>query len=163
IVMVERTALDGDGRVVVEVPAAVGDHVRPAGEDLAPGQVVFEAGTVRGPGHRGVLPRAGCRNVPVSPRPPVAVLAPGGELVGGPAVRKGAGCTELHRPRGRAVADEALRRGRDGKLHLVRVFSAFGGDGRLHVRSSGGQASSLLRSMALANALALVPDGDGVD
>jgi molybdopterin biosynthesis enzyme len=30
------------------------------------------------------------------------------------------------------------------------------------VRSSGGQASNLLRSMALANALAVLPDGDGV-
>ena len=37
------------------------------------------------------------------------------------------------------------------------------GEGQLHVRSSGGQASHLLRAMALANALALLPDGDGVD
>ena len=36
-------------------------------------------------------------------------------------------------------------------------------DGRYRVRSSGGQASNLLRSMALANALAILPDGDGVD
>jgi molybdopterin molybdotransferase len=36
-------------------------------------------------------------------------------------------------------------------------------DGRLHVRSSGGQGSNLLRSMALANALAFVPDGDGIE
>jgi molybdopterin biosynthesis enzyme len=30
------------------------------------------------------------------------------------------------------------------------------------VRSAGGQGSNLLRSMAMANALALVPDGPGV-
>ena len=30
------------------------------------------------------------------------------------------------------------------------------------MRRSGGQSSHLLRAMALANALALVPDGDGV-
>ena len=35
--------------------------------------------------------------------------------------------------------------------------------GRLHVRSSGGQGSHLLRAMALANALAVLPDGAGVD
>ncbi|MEO6121682.1 MAG: hypothetical protein ABIW46_00350 [Acidimicrobiales bacterium] len=34
--------------------------------------------------------------------------------------------------------------------------------GRLHVRSSGGQGSHLLLAMALANALALLPDGEGV-
>jgi molybdopterin biosynthesis enzyme len=34
--------------------------------------------------------------------------------------------------------------------------------GRLVVRSSGGQASNLLRSLALADALAVLPDGDGV-
>ena len=37
------------------------------------------------------------------------------------------------------------------------------GDGRLHVRRSGGQGSHMLRAMALANALAVLPDGEGVD
>ena len=59
--------------------------------------------------------------------------------------------------------DVAARRHADGKLHLVRVIAEFGDDGRVHVRSSGKQASNLLRAMALANALALVPDGDGVE
>ncbi len=60
------------------------------------------------------------------------------------------------------MADEALPRRPDGKLHLDRVVATHGPDGRLHVRRSGGQGSHLLRAMALANALALVPDGDGV-
>ena len=57
-----------------------------------------------------------------------------------------------------------------GDANIVTLFE--GGDaahaatadeaGRLHVRSSGGQGSHLLRSMALANALALLPDGEGV-
>jgi len=68
----------------------------------------------------------------------------------------------LLRPTVEAVADEALPRRRDGKLHLDRVIATQGGDGRVHVRPSGGQASHLLRAMALANALALIPDGDGV-
>ncbi len=68
----------------------------------------------------------------------------------------------LLRPTVPAVADEALPRRPDGKLHLDRVVAVNGTDGRIHVRRSGGQASHLLRAMALANALALVPDGDGV-
>jgi molybdenum cofactor synthesis domain-containing protein len=68
----------------------------------------------------------------------------------------------LLRPVVEAVADEPLPRRPDGKLHLIRVVATHGADGRYHVRQSGGQGSHMLRAMALANALALVPDGDGV-
>jgi molybdopterin molybdotransferase len=61
-----------------------------------------------------------------------------------------------------AMADEDLRRSPDGKTHFARVRADFGPDGRLHVRSSGGQASNLLRAMADANALAVLPDGPTV-
>ncbi|HEX2191843.1 MAG TPA: gephyrin-like molybdotransferase Glp [Acidimicrobiales bacterium] len=84
------------------------------------------------------------------------------ELFARPALRRMMGHTVLDRPRVPAVADEDLRRRPDGKLHLVRVVAATAEDGRWHVRSSGGQASHLLHAMARANALALVPDGDGV-
>jgi molybdenum cofactor synthesis domain-containing protein len=60
------------------------------------------------------------------------------------------------------VADTAITRRRDGKLHLDRVVATPGDDGRFHVRSAGGQESHMLRAMAGANALALVPDGEGV-
>jgi molybdopterin molybdotransferase len=285
VVMVERThAEDGGGAVVVEVPAGPGDHVRAAGEDLRAGQVVFEAGTLLGPGHVGVLASIGCETVAVVPRPRVGVLSTGDELVSGPvplrpgqirdanrpmllalaaesgfeavdlgvvgddeaaltaavedgvagcdglvttggvsvgdfdyvkavldrlgrmhwwqvaikpakplafgvvgdvpvlglpgnpvsamvsfelfarpALRRMGGHPEIDRPRVTAVADEALRRRPDGKLHFVRVVASPGDDGRWHVRSSGGQASHLLRAMALANALALLPDGEGVE
>ena len=85
------------------------------------------------------------------------------ELFARPALRRMSGHRHLDRPKVRAVADEPLRRRPDGKLHFVRVVASAGDDGRWHVRSSGGQASHLLRAMALANALALVPDGDGVE
>ena len=86
------------------------------------------------------------------------------ELLARPAIRSMMGHTRLDRPHVSAVADEALRRRPDGKLHLVRVRAEWSDeDNCFHVRSSGGQASHLLRSMALANALALLPDGDGVD
>ena len=85
------------------------------------------------------------------------------ELFARPALRQMAGHRQPFRPELMAVADEDLRRRPDGKLHLVRVVATTGHDGRVHVRSSGGQGSHLLRAMALANALALLPDGDGVE
>jgi molybdopterin molybdotransferase len=85
------------------------------------------------------------------------------ELFARPALRQMTGHPDLYRPVVPAVADEPLRRRPDGKLHLVRVVASADESGRLHVRSSGGQGSHLLRAMALANALALLPDGAGVD
>lgn len=84
------------------------------------------------------------------------------ELFARPALRQMAGQRVPFRPEIPAVADEALRRRPDGKLHLVRVVASTDRDGRVHVRSSGGQGSHMLRAMALANALAVLPDGDGV-
>jgi molybdenum cofactor synthesis domain-containing protein len=285
IVMVEKTTTSGDEVTIAEA-AAVGDHVRPAGEDISPGDEVFPPRTLLTAGHLGVLASLGYVNVPVYPRPRVGVLSSGDELVDGPVdLRPGqirdsnrhtllalvrlAGCepvdlglarddeavitsviesgaascdalvtsggvsvgdfdyvkagldrlgrmqwmqvaikpakplafgtvgdvpvfglpgnpvssmvsfelfarpglrqlmgfppeSAVRRPV-RGVAGEALRRRPDGKTHFVRVVASTGDDGRYRVVSSGGQASNLLRAMALANALAIVPDGDGVD
>jgi molybdopterin molybdotransferase len=79
-----------------------------------------------------------------------------------PGLRLMMGHPQPFRPHLRAVADENLARRPDGKVHLVRVIVDWGGDGRLHVRSSGGQESHLLRAMANANGLAVLPDGSGV-
>ncbi len=284
IVMVEDTTVDDDGFVAIGKTACPGDHVRPAGEDLAAGQVAFEPFTVLGPGHLGVLASLGYQRVPVFHRARVGVLSTGDELVddggalrpgqirdsnrptlvamlheagcdpvdlgvvaddeaaitavlekglaecdalvtsGGvsmgdfdyikvvldrmgamrwwqvaikpakplafgiisgkpvfglpgnpvssmvsfelfarPALRRMMGHRDPFRPSVGAVADEALRRRPDGKVHFVRVVASTGEDGRWHIRSSGGQASNLLRAMALANALAVVPDGEGFD
>jgi len=299
VVMVEDTdAWDGrSGRqavgrteastVAVRRGVPGGTSIRPAGEDVAAGQVVFPPGTVLGPGHLGVLASVGMRRVPVYPRVRVGVLSTGDELVDGggplgpgqirdsnrrtllalvaqanaepvdlglagddeaaitsviaggagrcdailtsggvsvgdfdyvkvvldrlsegtmewmqvaikpakplafgtvdgtpvfglpgnpvssmvsfecfarPALLQMMGHPRIDRMEVTAVADEPLRRRPDGKLHLVRVRVDWADDdGRFHVRSSGGQASNLLRSMALANALALLPDGDGVE
>jgi molybdopterin molybdotransferase len=83
------------------------------------------------------------------------------ELFARPALRRMMGHapeTQQRKPI-RAIAAEDLKRGPDGKTHFARVFGSFNVDGRLVVRSSGGQASNLLRTMALANALAILPDG----
>jgi molybdopterin molybdotransferase len=79
-----------------------------------------------------------------------------------PALRRLLGDPHPSRPTRRAVAAEGLRRPTDGKLHLVRVVATPTGDGRLAVRSAGTQASHVLGALAAANALALIPDGDGV-
>lgn len=284
IVMVERTAPAGAGRVSIEAAASAGDHVRHPGEDIRAGQTLFEPGTELGPGHLGVLASVGAATVDVVPKARVGVLSTGDELTsapddlrpgqirdsnrpmllallakagclpvdlgsapddeaaitaaiergvaecdailtsGGvsvgdfdyvkvvldrlgdmhwwqvavkpakplafgtvagtpvfglpgnpvssmvsfelfarPALRQMMGHRELFRPQLPAVTDEPLRRHPDGKVHFVRVVATTDDDGRLHVRSSGGQGSHLLRAMALANALAVLPDGAGVD
>jgi molybdopterin molybdotransferase len=287
VVMVERTRLVDDRTVEVEIAVGVGNHIRPAGEDVQPGDEVFPAFTVLGPGHLGLLATLGMRRVPVFPAARVGVLSTGDELVDGPeelrpgqirdanrhslmALVRGAGCVpvdlgvvgddegevrariekgvadcdalltsggvsmgdwdpvkvvlrelaagtdtsfqvaikpakplsfavvggtpvfglpgnpassmvsfelfarpalrammghpDVERPRLTAVAAEPFRRGPDGKLHLVRVQLRFDAEsGRYRCRSAGGQGSNLLRSMAAADALALVPDGDGID
>jgi molybdopterin molybdotransferase len=83
------------------------------------------------------------------------------EVFARPALRRmmGHAPESLQRKAIRAIAGEDLKRGPDGKTHFARVFGSFSSEGRLVVRSSGGQASNLLRTMALANALAILPDG----
>lgn len=85
------------------------------------------------------------------------------ELLARPALRKMMGHTrDLLRPCVRAVVDAPLKRKHDGKIHYIRVFGEFAGDGRLHVRDTGPQGSHQLAATAMANGLAEVPDGDGV-
>jgi molybdenum cofactor synthesis domain-containing protein len=84
VVMVERTSVSGPvdaEQVEVEVEVPVGNHVRNAGEDLEPGQVVFPAGTAIGPGQVGVLASINLAEVPVFRRPRVGVISTGDELV----------------------------------------------------------------------------------
>ncbi len=84
------------------------------------------------------------------------------ELFVRPALRSMAGHALVHRPRMAARAEVDLRRHRDGKLHVLRVHAACDGHGMLRVRPSGIQESHMLTGMAGANALALLPDGEGI-
>jgi molybdenum cofactor synthesis domain-containing protein len=111
----------------------------------------------------GIVPVAGDRLVPVFGLPgnPVSSLV-SYELFARPALRQMAGHRDPYRARIRAVAREPFRRLPDGKLHLMRTVARYGAQGRLEVRSAGGQASHQLAGMAAANSLALVPDGEGI-
>ena len=283
VVMVEETerVADGKVRIVTGVPSGVA--VRPAGDDVQPGDLLFTAGTIVSPAVLGVLASVNARTVSVHPRVRVAALSTGDELVedGGPlqpgqiresnrrmlsAMLREAGCEvidygtvaddeaalesvlrraaeecdaivtsggvsmgdydvvkavlgriaemtwmqiaikpakpfafgtldgtpifglpgnpvsslvsfemlarpalrrmmghrRLARPSHVAISDEGIRRRPDGKVHLVRVSATFENDGRCHVTSVGAQGSHQLAATALANALAVVPDGDGV-
>lgn len=284
VVMVERTELVDDGHVRVQTEVPVGNHVRPAGDDLHVGTVVLSAGEVLSAAHLGVLCSLGVESVLVHPRLRVGVVSTGDELVEGaqelapgqirdsnrrtllalaadagcdvvdlgiapdteeaiteairrgvgtcdavltsggvsmgdidlvkvildrigdmrwmqidikpakpfafglvdgvpvfgfpgnpvssmvsfellgrPALRQAMGHTDLDRPVVRAVADDALARHPDGKTHFARVVARHRADGRVHVVTSGGQGSHQLGAMAAANALAVLPDGDGVE
>jgi molybdopterin molybdotransferase len=80
VVPVEQADADG-GRILV--PAAPGPRafVREAGEDVRAGTVVLERGRVLDPAAIGMLASVGRREVPVHPRPRVAVVSTGDELV----------------------------------------------------------------------------------
>ena len=83
------------------------------------------------------------------------------ELFARPALLTMMGHAARFRPEVTATAEQAMPRKPDGKLHLDRVRVRAEGDAYVAVRT-GGQASNVLSATALANGLALLPDGDGV-
>jgi molybdenum cofactor synthesis domain-containing protein len=83
------------------------------------------------------------------------------ELLARPALRRLLGHPVLHRPQILAVADASFERTPDGKTHYVRATSTVEPDGRVHVAPVGGQGSHQLAAMASADALVVLPDGDG--
>lgn len=283
VVMVEDSERVGDDRVRLSAAVGVGSSIRPAGDDVRPGQELFGPGTEITPAVLGVLATVNARRVPVHRRVRVAVLSTGDELVddgrplapgeiresnrrmltaavaaagcdvvdlgivrddeealvavlvdaaatcdavvtsGGvsmgdydvvkavlgriadmawmqvaikpakpfafglldgtpvfglpgnpvsslvsfemfarPALRRLMGHQRLARPSIVAVADEGLARRPDGKTHLMRVVAELADDGRCHVRPVRAQGSHQLAATAEANAIAVVPDGDGI-
>jgi molybdenum cofactor synthesis domain-containing protein len=84
------------------------------------------------------------------------------EMLARPALRRMMGHPRLARPSHVAIADDGLPRRPDGKVHLVRAMATFEDDGRCHVRGARAQGSHQLAATALSNAIAVVPDGDGI-
>ncbi len=85
VVMVEETtpitAANGERRVQIRAHVQAGDDVRPIGVDVNAGQSVLEAGETLGPAEIGLLATIGAPQVAVYPRPRVAILSTGDELV----------------------------------------------------------------------------------
>jgi molybdopterin molybdotransferase len=78
------------------------------------------------------------------------------ELFGRPSIYKLMGKSGWQRPRVRAIAEERIENS-DGRRVYARCILTQR-DGRNYVSLTGPQGSGILTSMALANALAIVPE-----
>lgn len=90
------------------------------------------------------------------------------ELFGRPAIFKMLGRTDWQRRRVRAIAEEPIPNPDARRVYARAIVSEH--DGRYHAALTGPQGSGILTSMAMANALAIVPEdvpgvaaGDEVD
>lgn len=81
VVMVEHTVQAGEGLVEVPRPVAPGENAVRPGEDVARGAEVLPAGRRLTPADLGVLAAVGVTNVPCRPRPRVAIVPTGDEVV----------------------------------------------------------------------------------
>jgi molybdenum cofactor synthesis domain-containing protein len=102
------------------------------------------------------------RGVPVFGLPgnPVSTLV-SFEMFARPALLQMAGQAQCFRPEVLATAEHDLARRPDGKLHLDRVLVRWH-DGGYVAGRTGDQSSNVLSATALANGLAMLPDGAGV-
>jgi molybdopterin molybdotransferase len=79
--VVMQEDVESDGRSVsFRRPPGVGDHVRPAGEDVRAGDLVLAPGDALGPSQLGMLAALGRSAALVRRRPMVAILSGGDEL-----------------------------------------------------------------------------------
>ncbi len=93
---------------------------------------------------------------------PVSTLV-GFELFVRPALRLLSGRRDLDRMTTTMIVDHPMPRRPDGKLNLVHVKARLEGDGRFHVTDVCRLGSHLLNAITEANAIALIPDGDGLE
>jgi molybdopterin molybdotransferase len=142
VVPVERAAVEG-ATVLVGLPAGERAFVREAGEDVRAGTVVLERGRVLEPAAIGMLASVGRSEVAVHPRPRVAVVSTGDELVD-PGEPLGPGKIRdsnswLLVAQAEAAGAEAFRCGRlrDDRRALLRGFALAAAEGDLVLTSGG--------------------------
>jgi len=80
VIMVEYTQ-EAQGMITMQGRVAQGADVRPVGQDITRGQCVLEVGMRLGPQEIGLLASLGHTSVVAYPRPRVAVLSTGDEIV----------------------------------------------------------------------------------
>ncbi len=116
VVPVEWTD-EGTATVTVTRAPDAGQFVRSAGEDVTAGELVVPAGTRIGPRHIALLAAVGLGRVLVHPRPRVAIVSTGSELVapGGPLTHG-----EIYDSNGYALLAAAAELGAERPLPRVR-------------------------------------------
>ena len=81
VVMVERTEDYGDGLIGITSPVSPGNNIIFKGDDVSPGVKILSAGTTLSPHDIGILSALGVTTAEVRPKPLVAVISTGDELV----------------------------------------------------------------------------------
>ncbi len=71
---------EGPAEIIVSRPVAPGANIRRSGEDIRKGETALEKGALLNSAAIGFLAALGIGRVPVSLRPPVAVITTGGEI-----------------------------------------------------------------------------------
>lgn len=81
VVMVEHVARVGDAQVMIDRSAELGQFINPQGTEAQRGAVLIERGTLLDASHIATLAMTGHSTVAVVPRPSVAILPTGDEIV----------------------------------------------------------------------------------
>ncbi|MDJ0778973.1 MAG: molybdopterin molybdotransferase MoeA [Gammaproteobacteria bacterium] len=81
VVMQEQAEVGADGRIRVDANHRSGENIRRAGEDIARGDIVLDAGARLNPADLGVLASLGIGQLQVKRKPVVAFFSTGDELV----------------------------------------------------------------------------------
>ena len=81
VIMQEQVEITDAGKVRVDADHRVGENIRQAGEDIAKGETVIDAGARLSPADLGVLASLGIGQLQVKRKPVVAFFSTGDELV----------------------------------------------------------------------------------